>query len=598
MRKKLTYSVLSLLLGILVPCNNYGQEKANPYNLSTKNNVVYWLTSDISNLIPYTTHDAQSSDIYPLLWESLNGINPRTQELIPWLASLPVISKNHRVYTYTMNPVAKWSDGQPLTAEDVMFSFKTVMNPLLIDASSLRDYFKTIDSVGYVVGDKMKIAFYLSESYYQMDRILGGGYVPILPKHVFDKENFTDKISWEELKSENPSDNGPLKQLSDTIISIGVEHDPNNLIGSGPYVLSEWITNDLIILKRAPHYWSENLAWGKAYPEEIIFKIIEDQNTALIALKAKDIDFMDLFSPPSKWLTINQPYIKKDTAYYNSYTFLAWNKEKPIFKDKRVRRALSHLVNRDEIINNVLKGLAHKIESPIIFTQPNYYSGLEPINYDVDEAKHLLAQSGWVDSDGDGILDKIIDGKKTSFKFTFLVNNGSEVRRQVLLIVCDQLRKVGIQADVQVMEWSVYLQNLHSHNFDATYSAIVGNASEDDLYQLWHSSQAKSKGSNWHSFINPKADRLLERNRKEFDFNKRKELMKRFVEIIHDEQPVTFLWSQPQLMAWIDRFDNIELLHQRPCVNVPFWVVRGAGVKPNIGDPATLPETAVKYNKE
>ena len=594
---KKTLSLLAIILALSITLAACGKKETGPgqYGLSTKNNVVYWLLSDVAKLIPWIAHDQGASYVNQLIWEPLNHVNQRTQELIPWIANLQEISPDHLTYTYTMNPAAKWSDGQPITGEDVVFSFKTVMDPLLLDATSLANYLNSIDSIEYVNGDKMKIAFHLNKAYFMMDRVLGGGYVLILPKHIFDRTGLSDKFSWAQLKSKNITASGPMKDLADFIDSNGIDRDPKMMIGSGPYQFKDWITNDHITVAKNKNYWAKDVPWGEAYPDEVIFKSITDPNAAVTALKAKEVDFMELVIPPSSWLAINQPYIKKDTAYYNVYTYLAWNKERAIFKDKKVRWALSHLVNRDEIISTVLKGLAHKVECPIIFTQPDYYAGLKPVDFNVEEAKRLLAEAGWTDSDGDGILDKVIDGKKTPFKFTFLTNSGNEVRKSVLLIVAEQLRKVGIEADVQALEFSVYLENLHTHNFDACYASLGGNASEDDEYQTWHSSQTKNKGSNWHSFINAEADKLMEDNRNEFDFNKRKDLMKRLSEIIYDEQPVTFLWSQPQLMARIDRFDNVELIHQHPCVNFQYWIVRGAGVKPHSGAPSTLPETAAKY---
>ncbi len=598
MKKTLSLLTVAFFITIiLVSCSKKSEISDNQNGLSTKNNLVYWLLSDITKLIPYTTHDAYSGYVNQLLWEPLNSVNPRTQDLIPWLASLPEISPDHLKYTYTINSAAKWSDGVPLTGEDIQFSFKTAMDPLLADASSLRNYLNSVDSISFVGGDKMKVAFYLNKPYFQMDRILGGGYVLIMPKHIFDKGGWTDKMSWADIKSLNPKTTGPMKDLADFISTNGIDRDPKNMIGSGPYIFKEWITNDHITVKRAAHYWSENMEWGEAYPEEMTFKTISDMNAAVTSLKAKDIDFMEIVNPPSNWLAIKQPYIKRDSVYYNTYAYLAWNKEKTIFKSKKVRWALSHLINRDEIISNIYKGLAMKVESPIIFTQPDYYPGLKPIDFNVEEAKRLLAEEGWTDSDGDGILDKVIDGKKVPFKFTFLTNAGNEVRKQVLLVVSEQLRKVGIQADVQALEFSVYLENLFSHNFDACYAALSGNASEDDPYQTFHSSQVNNKGSNWHSFINAEADKLMEDHRMEFDFNKRKDMMKRFVEILYDEQPVTFLWSQPQLMARVDRFDNVELVHQRPCVIPALWIVRGSGVKPKLGALSTLKETADKYKE-
>ncbi|MBS1902114.1 MAG: hypothetical protein JSS75_00220 [Bacteroidetes bacterium] len=589
MKKITVIALLAAMIGF-VGCGKKEGGPGNQYNLSTKNNVVWWQLSDVTNLIPYVSHDASAPYVFQMIWEPLNSSNPKTQELIPWIASLPEVSPDHKVYTYTIRKDVTFSDGQPLTGEDVIYSFKTAMNPNILDATSLGNYLNSVDSVALVGGDKYKVAFYLSEPYYLMDRVLGGGYVLILPKHIFDPNNMTDKIAWPNLKH-GPVPSGPGKDYADKFDEISKDRSGKYYIGSGPYLFKSWRTNDNVTISLNKKYWAKDIPWGEAYVDEIIYKTITDPNAAVTALKGKDVDFMDNVTPPALWVDIKQPYIKRDTYYFNVEAYLAWNSERPLFKDKKVRWALSHLVDRDQIINTVMKGLCQKVDGPIIFTQPNYCPE-PPVSYNVDSAKALLAEAGWTDSDGDGVLDKVIDGKKIPFKFTFQTNAGNEARKQILLIVAEQLRKVGIQAEVQAVEWSVFLQNLRQHNFDACFSAITGNAGEDDPFQLWHSSQAKNRGSNIYSFINPEADKLLEQNRMEFDPVKRKALMQRFSDIVHEEQPVTFLWAQPELMARIDRFDNVEFNRQRPCVAIPVWVVRGSGVTPKPGAPSTVKETS------
>src|SRR5438876_343393 len=121
MKKILSLFTFSLIIAATFAACGKKEGADNKYGLSTKNNVVYWLLSDISKLIPWTTHDAQANYVYQLFWEPLNNIEPRTLKLIPWLASLPEISSDHKTYTYTINPLAKWSDGLPVTGEDVIF---------------------------------------------------------------------------------------------------------------------------------------------------------------------------------------------------------------------------------------------------------------------------------------------------------------------------------------------------------------------------------------------------------------------------------------------------------------------------------------------
>ena len=283
-----------------------------------------------------------------------------------------------------------------------------------------------------------------------------------------------------------------------------------------------------------------------------------------------------------------QPFIRKDTVYYNSMTYMEWNSEKPLFKSSKIRWALSHLIDRDQIVKNILKGVAIPLNGVINFTQPHYDASQKPITFDPELAKKMLTEEGWVDSDGDGILDKVVNGKRMQFRFTMNIYTGSDVIRQAALVIAEQMRKVGIQVDVSSTEWTVWIENNRQHNYDVSIANIGGNSTEDDPYELWHSSQARNKGQNVTSFINSEVDQILEQNRVEFDFAKRDILMKRFQKILYDELPITPLFSTPARLARIDRFDNVEFYRQRPCVNVPYWTVRGSGVVAKVGAPSTI----------
>ncbi|MEP7233840.1 MAG: ABC transporter substrate-binding protein [Ignavibacteriota bacterium] len=584
------FSALAFSLLITLTLASCGKKESGPgqYGLSTKNNVVWWIAADITNIIPPLAHDAGAQYAGPLVWEPLNGSNSRTQEMIPLLASLPEISADHLTYTYTINPKAKFSDGVPFTGEDVVFSFKCVMNPKQLETTQTRSSLNSVDSISFVGGDKMKVAFHLNEPYFQMNIVLGGGYVSMLPKHIFDPKNMTDQMSWKDIKSANPK-NPVFQQEADDFKDPSKIRKTEMMIGTGAYLYKEWMTNDHISFKKNPNYWGKDVAWQEAYPDEIVFKTITDNNSAVTALKAKDIDIMDIV-PAAAFVLLDpakQPFIKKDTVYYNSRVYVEWNGERPLFKDKNVRWALSHLIDRDILVKEVMKGLARPINGPINFTQPHYDETLPPITFDPALAKKMLADNGWADSDGDGILDKVIGGKRTPFHFSFDIYSGSDVVKQTALVIAEEMRKAGIKVDVSTSEWSVWINNSRSHNYDASIANILGNASEDDPYGLWHSSQAMNKGQNVYSFINAEADKILEQNKTEFDFNKRDSLMKRFQRIVYDEMPITPLWSAPLRVARIDRFDNVEFFKQRPGFNVQYWIVRGSGVKPVPGAMST-----------
>jgi len=587
MKKSLSLVTLALFI-TFVGCGKKGDTPENKYGLSTKNNVVWWVASDPTNIVPYLVHDAAGQYAYAFVWEPLNNVDPRTQELLPWLASVAETTPDHLTYTYTMNPKAHFNDGHPLTGEDVMFSFKCVMNPLNIETTQSRSVLESVDSISYVNGDKMKLAFHLHTPYFQMDRVLAGGYIPILPKHVFDPNSLTDQMNWKDMKAGNTKNPVYQKQMEGFNDPSHIR-DPKFMVGTGPYLYQEWVTNDHISFKKDTNYWAKDIPWGEAYPDQITLKTITDNNAAVTALKAKDIDFMDLV-PSALFVqidTVKLPFIKKDTVYYNSRSYVEWNAERPLFKSKKVRWALSHLINRDQIIRDIYKGLGRSCNSVINFTQPHFDATLKPIEFNPELAKSMLAEDGWTANE-DGILHKTIDGKDRTFEFTFYLPAGSDVVKQAALVISEQMRKVGIKVDVTIKEWTVWINDIHLHNYDASIANIGGNATEDDPYELWHSSQAKNKGQNVTSYINPEVDKILERNRISFDYAERDSLMKRFQQIMYEDMPITPLFSQPVRLARVDRFDNVEFVHQRPCVSVPLWVVRGSGQKAKVGSPSTL----------
>ena len=184
----------------------------------------------------------------------------------------------------------------------------------------------------------------------------------------------------------------------------------------------------------------------------------------------------------------------------------------------------------------------------------------------------MLHEAGWQDTDGDGVLDKVIDGKKTPLRFEIKVNSGNAVRKSVALVLVEELRKHGIDASVRELDWTIFLNDVKNHQFDAV---VLGWQMSDDrarhAYQIWHSSQAANKGSNAISYKNARVDEILETYRREFDPQKRIQLYKEFQEILHDEQPYTFLYVGKRVSAVHRRFEGVEVFPDglRP---IDWWV--------------------------
>lgn len=574
--KKLNYLPIVFLIVISVIAGSCGRKKDNT---AANENAKFSLTelapsdvkdaktgdwiikqemSDAEKLNPTVTNDASATGIYIYIFEPLLDVDRVTYELKPVIAkSVPVVSDDHLTYTFDLREDVTFSDGKPLTGEDVIFTIKTVINPFT-DAQALRNYFADFKSAELVNGNKYKLSITMAKPYFKTVYTIGN--IAITPKHILDPDNMNDKFSWEDLlaaqKNLDSKKYPEMQKYADFLNSQEVSRDSKYVVGSGPYKLDKWITGQSITLSRNDNYW--NIKEIPNFPNKLVFKTIQDQNAAVVAAKNKETDYMFVIQPIDFVENVKNPEqfnLKKSLVTEPTYTFIAWNNKNPLFADKKVRWALSYAVDRQSIINNIIYGMGTAVQSPVFIKSKYYNNDLKVIPYDPEKARQLLTEAGWKDTDGDGILDKVIDGKKTDFKFTF-INNNNPKRKKVMLIVIENLKQLGIQADLQEYEWSVFLDKTKKHQFDACYSAWQLSVTPEDPYQIWHSSQSQGEGSNFISYINPESDKLLEQNRVEFDDNKRIELLKQWQKIIYDDQPTTFLWSEPSRYLYSDRFKN------------------------------------------
>jgi peptide/nickel transport system substrate-binding protein len=211
------------------------------------------------------------------------------------------------------------------------------------------------------------------------------------------------------------------------------------------------------------------------------------------------------------------------------------------------------------MVKTILFGLGEVVDGPIFFFRPEYDKNLYNYPYDPDKALKLLKEAGWADTDGDGILDKVIDGKRVPFRFEFKVPSASQTGKSILLVLQEELRRHGIVASVRELDWTIFLDDVKNHRFDAVTLAWSMPPSEPDEYQVWHSSQAANKGSNAISYKNPRVDKILEEYRREFDEKKRIELYREFQRILNEEQPYTFLFARKSVTAVQRRFHGVKV---------------------------------------
>ncbi len=530
--------------------------------------------SDPEGLNPMITNDASSSKIGKFIFESMIDIDYKTAELYPVIAeSRPTISDDHLSYTFKLRNNVKFSDGKPLTAKDVVFSFKIIKNPLIVNAAALRNYFLDVKDV--VATDDYTVTVTMSKPYFLAENVVGT--LQILPKHVLDPQSLTDQYTFAQANDiEKAPSNKAMSDFAKWFDTPERNRQKEFLIGTGPYTFEEWKTSESIKIKRFDGYWNAgNDPYKASYPDKIVFRTVNDRTTAVNNLKNQDLDFIE-YIPPAMFDdidTMSTTHLRKDQYLVPTYMYIAWNQRRPVFGDKKTRQALSYLVDKNTLIKTVMRGFAIPTSSPIYFGRPEYDSTLNKYEYNTTKAKQLLAEAGWTDSNGDGILDRTIGGKRTDFTFTFLLNAGNEMRENIALLLVDEFKKAGIKAEVQKIEWSVFLENIKTNKFDAMIGAWVNDPTPSDLYQIWHSSQINNKGSNYAAFNVPRADQLIEMIRTEFDEAKRMEYYREFQQIISDEQPYTFLWVLKYPTAYDKRIQNMKFYNVRPgYISNTWWV--------------------------
>lgn len=525
--------------------------------------MVRHMLSDPEKLNPYTSNDAGASTVLNYLFESLLEADSDPPYALRGLVAkgYPEISADKLTYTFELRDGVYFSDGKPLTAADVVFSMKVIHNPQVL-APHLRNYYAAVEAVQQVGANK--VSFLCDKPYFRNDLMLGA--FSILPKHFYDPEGLLDPVevkslvdgSWEE---------GPHKERIERFAEQFNQNFNRKVLGSGPYIIEDperdLVTQQKVVLTRNAKYWGRDVEGllPPGFVDKIVFNIINNTDAAFIELTNGNLDYHALrpleFKEKSWSEEFNSRFLK-GVSYAGGYMYIGWNNKHPIFGDKQVRQAMTHLTDREGMVENIMFGLAEAVEGPIHKFRPEYNHALAPYAYDPDHALDLLAEAGWEDADEDGILDKTIDGELVPFSFEILINSGNQTRKDIALTLQYELQDIGIDCQVRELDWSIFLQKVRGKDFDAMVLGWTGNVRfPPDGYQIWHSSQTVENGSNAISFINAEVDQILEDYRREFDTERRIALYQRFQEILHEEQPYTFLWKPRNAHAYSRRFSGV-----------------------------------------
>jgi peptide/nickel transport system substrate-binding protein len=475
--------------------------------VATENVLKLRIGGEPSLLNPILSTDTASSTVEQFIFNGLMKVNPDL-ELVPDLAISYEISEDGKAYTFVLKDNVYWHDGKKFSAEDVKFTFEKILDP---KTNTVRRSNCIIDGapIEFIVLAPNKIKMILPKPFAPFLTRMGMG---ILPKHI--------------LKGKDVN-NAAFNRRS---------------IGTGPFVIKEWKSGQFLRLARNDKYFAE-----KPKIDGILIKVIPDTNTALIALKKGEIDVAGI---PGKDLPrfTKDPSVRLARYQDLQYTYLGFNLKNYFFKDKRIRQAIAHAINKDAIVRNVLADLgapAHLPISPVSWAYPKESFDYYP--YNKKKSKQLLKEAGLETFNNTNILHK--NGRQ--FSFTLITNKGNKDREKTAQLIQSFLSVLGIKVNIQLMEWSSFVKLLNSPQDPKPFDAVLlgwGLSLDPDCYSTWHSSQYP-KGFNFIDYNNKAVDKLIAQGRTEMNVAKRKAIYQKLFPMIAEDVPYLFLYYPDTIVA-------------------------------------------------
>lgn len=458
--------------------------------------------------------------------------HPPTYE--PQLAESWEFSPDHKTLTFRLRPDLFWSDGVPVTAEDVRFSWQAQTDPGVGWAyANSKEPIRDVEVV-----DARTVRFHYDAVYaFQLVDTIDG---KILPRHLWSQIPFS---AW--------------RSSADWFRS--------NLAVTGPFRLADWRPDQEIVLERNERFYDPELP----RLDRVRFRIVADQAAQVEQLLAGALDFLPSVPAAEAARLQADPTIELVVHSARQYDYICWNTARDPFDDARVRRALTLAIDRQALVDVLWKGYAVVAIGPIPSDVWARDPELVPWPYDPAEARRLLAEAGFVDADGDGVLDR--GGKP--FRFELMTNSSNRVRSDATVLIQEQLRRVGVEAIPRTLEIQTMTARNYDHDFDATLSAWAIDTTLD-LYSYFHSASIDD-GYNFGSYSNPDVDRLIEVARRVERVEEGAPPLRRIQRILHEEQPYTFLWEPRKIAAARRRLTVVEPNALSTYDNLSRWWVRG-----------------------
>ena len=543
--KTLNLFLLSFLFLLIISCDSKKSV--------SDNRIVIGIAADVQSFNSLFAFSYEESAIAELLYPSLLDFrwNDKKGELEPY----PMIAKSWQwaedslSIRFLIRDDILWSDGNKLTASDVVFSYDVfsdqevqsrlygIFNQLFTESDGHIDIEKTFN----VISPYEFEMHFPESSVPDLVKIV----VPVIPEHIF-------------------------KDISRDQLTI---HESNfNPVSSGAFKFKKWDKNQTIILEAD----SNSFLFTFGQTAELVFKIVPDYTSRILQLKKGDIDLLELVKVEDMEELKAEKSLTVVSSIGREYDYVGWNNVDPnepskphkLFGSSNVRKALSMVINRKEILEEYLLGQGYLAASPV---SPIFKSAFNekvlPYEFIPDEARKLLFREGWKDEDRNGILEK----GKTEFKFTMYYPVGNPLREYASVVIKNNLKSIGIEVTTEKMELGAFINNLYERKLDS-WMAGFGVPIPLDLKPYWYS-DPNIGFLNFSGYINPDIDNILDKLESRISLEEKNKLIKEFQEIIHKDEPVTFLYWTPNIIVYNTRIKNLKITPYGVLVHCWEWTI-------------------------
>lgn len=532
-----------------------------------------------NNLNPFLTSSAYSLYVCNQMFQTLGNLDPKTLEMKPLLAkSIPTVRnvtdgpfKGSLAYDFEIQEEAKWDNGTPVTAQDVIFSMKLMFHPGL-PTQNWASYYQSLQNVEVDPGNPKKFTAYFKE--YYMLALESMCQFFVYPAYNYDPNNrltnipltrFLDKSKSAELTADIN-----VKIFADEFSQPKFAFEPAAVTGSGPYRLESINDQSAVLVKKAD-WWGNEATAGTpllaTYPEKLVYKVVKDEPLVETMLRNEELDivtgldatrFVQLKSDAS--LKAKYDFITNGSIQYARWMF---NLRNPKLADVRVRRALAQVVDYNYALTTLLQGLAQPIVGPVNPVKSYYAGNIQSYTMNMAAARQLLAEAGWADSNNDGIVDKMINNQRTELTIDVLVPVSSKINSALAASLNETALQAGVKINVVGTDINKITSDTRNGQFESAFMGAQLFPGLVELYARFHSASLIPAGDNRSGFANVKADSLIVAIRTTPDEAVRKALYLQVQQILHDELPEVPLFAPLQRIIVANRFDYV-LTANRP----------------------------------